>query len=77
MAPDFQHTNILAGLRETCEERERIRGDAKRVDDKLVSLVVVAREHGISWQEVGAVLGTSKQAAWERYGWLDKREGGR
>jgi hypothetical protein len=61
---DFQHQNILAAIRETRE-------DAKSVDDKLTALVSAARNYGISWQNIGHALGTSKQAAWERYGSLD------
>lgn len=68
MAPDFQHTNIISGLREAHLERERLRGETRRVEERVASLVAVARAYGISWQQIGAVLETSKQAAWERYG---------
>ncbi len=61
---NFQHQNILAAIRETRE-------DAKRADDRLTALVSAARGYGISWQSIGHALGTSKQAAWERYGSLD------
>lgn len=27
-----------------------------------------AREHGATWDDVGKMLGTSRQAAWERFG---------
>lgn len=73
MAPDFQHTNILLGLREAHEERERLRGETRRIEERVASLVAVARAYGISWQQIGAVLETSKQAAWERYGRPDDR----
>jgi hypothetical protein len=63
---NFQHQNILAAIRET-------RVDAKRADDRLAALVSAARGYGISWQSIGHALGTSKQAAWERYGSVDIR----
>jgi hypothetical protein len=47
-------------------------GQAMRtVDDAergLVLAVATARLHGRSWAEIGAVLGTSKQAAQQRFG---------
>lgn len=78
MVTNFQHTNVLSGLRETNdalaelqethEERLQLREQTRKLDVKLVSLVAAAREYGISWQQIGAVLGISKQAAWERFG---------
>jgi len=45
--------------------------EARRIEhalDKVMRDVVGrAREAGCSWTEVGEALGTSKQAAWERF----------
>ena len=36
--------------------------------DKLIrETVVIARERGCSWTEIGHALGISKQSAWERF----------
>jgi hypothetical protein len=35
--------------------------------DGLASAVAAAREAGRSWTEIANVLGTSRQAAWERF----------
>lgn len=37
-------------------------------DSALTSAVMAARDQGMSWDQVGRWLGTSRQAAWERYG---------
>jgi hypothetical protein len=64
--PNFQHSNILAGLREAHDERQQL-------DERVTTIVAAAREYGISWQGIGQALGVSKQTAWNRFGWLDKR----
>lgn len=74
MHQDFQQTTILAGLRDAHEERQRLQGDVRRVDEKITSIVGAARGYGISWQNIAHVLGVSKQAAWERFGDLDRQE---
>ena len=56
-----QQRNVLAGLGEAHEE-------IQRNEEKVRRLVAAARGYGISWQEIGSVLGVSKQAAWERFG---------
>lgn len=52
-------------------------GDAVRAvarsQAELADAVVEARAHGHAWTQVAAVLGTSRQAAQERYGELAKR----
>lgn len=73
MAANPQHTDILNEIREAREKRQRLRADADRVDERITALVAAAREHGISWQKIGAVLGVSKQAAHEHYGSMDRR----
>lgn len=50
----------LDGLREAC-------GIERCLDKVLRDQVRLAREAGCSWSEVGDALGTSKQAAWERF----------
>jgi hypothetical protein len=40
---------------------------AKRVDDKLQELVAHCRSTGKTWTQIGQALGTTKQAAWERF----------
>ncbi len=35
---------------------------------QVVDAVVVARSKGVSWQRIGDILGTSAQAAQQRYG---------
>jgi uncharacterized NAD(P)/FAD-binding protein YdhS len=50
----------LDGLREA-------RGVERALDKVLRDQVRRARDAGCSWTEVGDALGTSKQAAWERF----------
>ena len=39
-----------------------------RSEQQLLDNVIAARAAGVSWQKVGALLGTSAQAAQQRYG---------
>ena len=39
-----------------------------RSEQQLIDTVVNARSAGLSWQKIGALLGTSAQAAQQRYG---------
>jgi len=39
-----------------------------RSEQQLVDTVITARGAGLSWQRIGAILGTSPQAAQQRYG---------
>jgi hypothetical protein len=50
----------LDGVREA-------RGIERALDKVLRDQIRRAREAGCSWTEVGDALGTSKQAAWERF----------
>jgi hypothetical protein len=63
-----QQQNVLSGLRETLEERAAAIEKVGRLDARIWSQVLAAREYGASWSAIAGVLGTSKQAAWERYG---------
>lgn len=38
------------------------------IDAAIGNLVATARHDGVSWSEIGAMLGTTKQAAQQRYG---------
>ena len=50
----------LEGVREA-------RGVERALEKVLRDQVRRARESGCSWTEIGEALGTSKQAAWERF----------
>lgn len=39
-----------------------------RSEQQLVEAVATARASGLSWQKIGVLLGTSAQAAQQRYG---------
>ena len=39
-----------------------------RSEQQLLDTVITARAAGLSWQKIGALLGTSAQAAQQRYG---------
>jgi hypothetical protein len=69
-----QQQNVLGGLRETLEERVAVTESVRRLDERIASLVLAAREYGASWSAIAGVLGTSKQAAWERYGQRERRQ---
>lgn len=49
---------------------ERATLDRARSERHLVEAVVAARAKGMPWQRIGAILGTSAQAAQQRYGAL-------
>lgn len=66
-----QQHNVLSGLAEALEERQRLDAESERIDARITSLVAAGREFGITWHQLGRVLGVSKQAAWERFGKTD------
>ena len=39
-----------------------------RSEQQLLDTVIAARAAGLSWQKIGTILGTSAQAAQQRYG---------
>lgn len=41
--------------------------NAVQVNDFLTEWVQLARSRNLSWAEIGKVMGTSRQAAWERF----------
>lgn len=76
----LDHADELAGRLEEYEpavgdERsveeyllERATLDRARSERQVVEAVTAARSKGLSWQRIGAILGTSAQAAQQRYG---------
>jgi hypothetical protein len=42
--------------------------DRARSERQIVEAVIAARAAGTSWQKIGSLLGTSAQAAQQRYG---------
>lgn len=76
----LDHADELA---ERFEEYEPIDGDERPVEEyllqravldrarserQIVDAVIAARAAGTSWQKIGTLLGTSAQAAQQRYG---------
>ena len=76
----LDHADELAGR---CEDYEPSEGDERSVEEyllgraalsrarsegEIVDAVVRARVGGISWSKIGEILGTSAQAAQQRYG---------
>lgn len=55
---DAQYFRHIVSARLAAQEAER----------KLYEAVVAAREHGESWTAIAAALGTSRQAAQQRFG---------
>jgi DNA invertase Pin-like site-specific DNA recombinase len=49
-----------------------IRHIRQRCDSTELRTVRLAREAGLSWTEIAAVLGVSRQATWERWHELDE-----
>lgn len=60
-AADREHAEALAVLRRSALARFQAEAD-------LVEAVRAARRQGLSWAAIGAVLGTSGEAARQRYG---------
>jgi hypothetical protein len=50
----------LASITKLCRE-------SFRIEKALTELVLVARDQGHTWTEIGGALGTTKQAAWRRF----------
>jgi hypothetical protein len=63
MSPDgleLNKHNVLANLGRTLAEYDAL-------DKRVISIIAAARGFGWTWQKIGDTLGTSRQAAWERY----------
>lgn len=48
-------------------EIQHANSEALRAQERLTAAVKGARESGLSWGNIAAALGVSRQAAWERY----------
>lgn len=57
---DQPDDELLAGL-------ARIQAVVSQADAAVHDYVGVLRDRGMSWTRIGAALGVSKQAAWERF----------
>jgi hypothetical protein len=45
----------------------RVQTVAPQIDAAMHDYVSILRDRGVSWTRIGAALGVSKQAAWERF----------
>lgn len=70
LASRFEEYDPKAGDERVVEEYllERATIDRARSERQIVEAVVAARGKGLSWQRIGDILGTSAQAAQQRYG---------
>lgn len=70
LARRFEEYDPKAGDERVVEEYllERATIDRARSERQIVEAVVAARGKGLSWQRIGDILGTSAQAAQQRYG---------
>ena len=76
----LDHANELAKRFEDYEPRENDERPVEeyllqraalaraRSEQQIVDAIVAARATGTSWQKIGVILGTSAQAAQQRYG---------
>jgi hypothetical protein len=55
---------------------ERLVADevCRSLEDDIAAVVRRLRMRGRSWSDIGVLLGTSQQAAWERYGRSESSE---
>lgn len=51
----------------TCEIQRWV-DKRRQADDAIEGEITAARNENMSWARIGAALGTSGQAAWQRYG---------
>lgn len=72
LADRFENYEPAEGDEGSVEEYllERATLDRARSERQLLEAVIAARGKGLSWQRIGAILGTSAQAAQQRYGAL-------
>lgn len=70
LADRFEDYEPADGDERSVEEYllERATLDRARSERQVVEAVTAARGKGLSWERIGGVLGTSAQAAQQRYG---------
>jgi hypothetical protein len=70
LAERFEEYEPKAGDERVLEEYllERATIARARSERQIVEAVTAARSKGLSWQRIGDILGTSAQAAQQRYG---------
>ncbi len=70
LARRFEEFDPKSGDERVVEEYllERATIDRARSERQVVDAVVAARGKGLSWQRIGDILGTTAQAAQQRYG---------
>ena len=68
-------TYVAVDDRRPLESIAKLCRESFRIENALTEQVLTAREQGHTWTDIGAALGTSKQAAWRRFvrGPLGKR----
>lgn len=52
----------------------RLTKDEADIREAITEAVAECRTLGLSWAQIGLMLGTSREAAWQRYGREAKRE---
>ncbi len=69
LAERFENYEPTDGDERPVEEYmlERAALDRARSERQVIDSVVAARAAGVSWQKIGSLLGTSAQAAQQRY----------
>jgi hypothetical protein len=67
-AQGFLEQWASAGAASPLDAIALVRGAARAVDDGMQRAVQRARQAGHTWAEVGQVLGTTRQAAFQRFG---------
>ena len=60
-------TYVSVDDRRPLESISNLCRESFRIEKALTEQVLVAREQGRSWSEIGGALGTTKQAAWRRF----------
>ena len=60
-------TGAAAGFRQGNLDDARMQATAPQIDAAMHDHVDILRARGVSWTRIGAALGVSKQAAWERF----------
>ena len=61
IASGFSPAFVLMGLSDV----------GRRLEEKTAEAVRSCRQHGLSWDTIGAALGVTRQSAWRRFGSVD------